>query len=113
LDNCDSRLLITLVLAGVLKMDLPFARQAEEAFVTQIWQAGNGCSDMRETSDDCVHPRKCVYDHQVDKSAAQDVLDHPAKRIELALGGVLNPMSIRNSAKKRFQCIELDGRAVA
>ena len=75
-------------------------------------------ADAREALDDRVHPGEGVHDHQVDKAAAQDVLDHATKevgRIELALGGVLDPGDDDVDQEKREKELErvwLDRRAV-
>ncbi len=84
-----------LALAGALKMVLAMLSAGlENGLRAESGKPGDASADGREAFDDRVHPREGIHDHQVDKAAAQDVLDHPAKeirRIELALGGVLDP----------------------
>ena len=65
-----------------------------------------------------IHPRECIDDHQVDETAAQNLLYEPAEEvrcIELSFGDELNPGNEDLDKKEREEQLEgigLDGCAV-
>ena len=84
-----------LVVAGrVEEGGCHLAAKLEHGLRTQSGQTADGGSDARKAADDSIHPREGVYDHKVDKAAAQNLFDHAPEEVggvDLALSHVLDP----------------------